>query len=393
MSHEQNSSALPISNPIKKTMNSKGQVEVTFNWIYILVAGTVILLFFAGIIIKQKVSSEEKLASNVIRTLESIYTGASVSEKTKNVVPTSGLIDYTFDYSCTDGTSFIGIQGQSARYEESVQPIFSPTTIRTARLILWSLPYNYPFKTSDLLFVTSDNTLYLIVGESEFKDEFIKAAAPETNTPARINVLDVSSEEFQAVNPGKQYQVRVIDVSGNIISNNDPVPEKLRPFDDHLVTALRFSPDGKQVEFFTKKGDAWKSENQGNPIPILSLGGEKDAAKYAAIFAGSSEIYTCNMAKALKRLQHVHTVYSLRYEELKTIVNTNPASECPNLYEGFDTNLQNLLQKHKLAILTCLQSITNNNDLSACSELQLSADALHTFNSEKLANSLCPALY
>src|SRR3989338_3659037 len=87
----------------------QAQIEVTFNWIYILIAGTVILLFFIGIAMKQKLSSEQQLSGDIVRTLQSIFTAASVSEKTKNTIDISGLQDYTFYFRCQEGTSEYGI--------------------------------------------------------------------------------------------------------------------------------------------------------------------------------------------------------------------------------------------------------------------------------------------
>lgn len=166
----------------------------------------------------------------------------------------------------------------------------------------------------------------------------------------------------------------------------------MRTFDDSLITGLQFTPDGRGVFFFYKKGNQWRQERKGATIPILSLAGSKDAAKFAAIFAGSADIYTCNLGKAIKRLRRVHEVYSLRYEEIKEVVSANPASECPNLYNGFEINLEGLLLNQKVAIQACLLSL-ENDDLSQCSELQASAAALHEFNSKILASSPCPSLY
>ena len=78
----------------------KAQIQVTFSWVYILIAGAVILLFFIGIVVKQKSISEENLATDVVRVMESIFTGAGVSEKTKNFVDISGLADYTLYFNC-----------------------------------------------------------------------------------------------------------------------------------------------------------------------------------------------------------------------------------------------------------------------------------------------------
>ena len=94
----------------KKNKTKKGQIQVTFNWFYVLIAGGVILLFFFGIVMKQQKVSEENLAYDVVRIMESIFTGAGVSEKTKNFIDTSGLVDYTLYFNCDEGTTDFGIK-------------------------------------------------------------------------------------------------------------------------------------------------------------------------------------------------------------------------------------------------------------------------------------------
>src|SRR3989344_3370187 len=89
--------------------SKKGQIEVTFNWVYVLIAGAVIILFFVGIAVKQKASSERALSSDVVRIMESIFTSAGVSEKTKNIIDVSGLSEYTLQFSCSDGVSEFGV--------------------------------------------------------------------------------------------------------------------------------------------------------------------------------------------------------------------------------------------------------------------------------------------
>ena len=71
----------------KPILSRKAQIETQFNWLFILVAGAVILIFFAGIVIKQKSSSEQKIAENVMTDLQSIFTGGSVSTGTLMVFP------------------------------------------------------------------------------------------------------------------------------------------------------------------------------------------------------------------------------------------------------------------------------------------------------------------
>ena len=71
---------------ITSSNGKKAQIQFTFNWIYILIAGMVILIFFVSIVAKQKTSSEEHLNAEVVRVMESIFTASGVSEKTKNFI-------------------------------------------------------------------------------------------------------------------------------------------------------------------------------------------------------------------------------------------------------------------------------------------------------------------
>mgnify|MGYP005657314267 CR=1 FL=1 len=64
----------------------KGQVQLTVNWIYIVIAGAVILLFFAGLVVKGKDAAEKNIAEDVVQVMGNVFTGAGVSEKTKKKI-------------------------------------------------------------------------------------------------------------------------------------------------------------------------------------------------------------------------------------------------------------------------------------------------------------------
>src|SRR3989338_6509639 len=152
------------------TFTKKAQLELGFNWIYMLVAGGVILLFFVGIVVKEKFKAEESLGQDLVRTMESLFTGAQVSEKTKNVIDICGLADFTFYFDCEDKVTTYGLKETSARAENVVDPIFSPHELKATKMIAWSLPYNFPYKVADMLFVTSSNTKYFIYSDSKNSD-------------------------------------------------------------------------------------------------------------------------------------------------------------------------------------------------------------------------------
>ena len=64
----------------------RGQVDIHINWIFILVAGGLILLFFASVAIKQRAVSEAKYNIAVSKDLSAILSSSQVAAGTANVI-------------------------------------------------------------------------------------------------------------------------------------------------------------------------------------------------------------------------------------------------------------------------------------------------------------------
>lgn len=340
-------------------MEKKAQVEITFHWIYVLIAGAVILLFFVGLAVKQKVSSEERLATDVVQILETIFTGAGVSEQTKNFIDTGGLADYELTFSCADGVTEYGLQ-DLASVQNTVDAIFAPEKLQTSLLILWSLPYQLPFKVLDFLLVTSSNTQYVLVGDSGgFRREFVDAAFDQEER-LRLNVDEAELPTVDTVEPGKAYQIRFVFLDGMLPTL--AVPERVRGMDDTKVSAVVFSADGslEKVTYYQKKNEDW--QQVGEPVSIVSLGGERDAAKYAAIVAGNAEMYQCTMQKAFRRLQYVLAVYESKMQSLQEDYKDTNEQNCLRFYDeavGGENSFAYHFPAFKSQVRSCLQNECN----------------------------------
>lgn len=344
-------------------MNSKqGQLEISFNWIYIMIAGVVILLFFTGIIVRQKVASEQQLSTDVVRIMESIFTAAGVSEKTKNSIDTSGITDYTLTFTCENGVGEYGVKDGS-RVQNAIEPVFAPLELHSSRLNLWSLPYKLPFKVIDFLFITSENTKYFLLGNDQFITEFLNETAADDKIRFHINTQHLSTLDDMAV--GNNFQIRVVDFSA-AITDGRAVPSAVKDMDDDRVTAVVFTTDN--VDYYQKQGMVWKKLNRA-PIPIISVGGERDAAKYAAIFAGNDQIYQCNMQKAFYRLKLLNEVYGgaaintgqvggklqeiiSYYEHHPDIASRRP--DCLGHIQVYPQNMVSTLASHQNKVAACL---------------------------------------
>lgn len=363
----------------------KGQMEVTFNWVYILIAGAVILLFFAGLVARQKVVSEERLSGEIVEVMGSILTGAGVSEKTKNFIDASGLVDYTLYFQCLDGVSEFGIKDRPARMQNSIDPIFAPSEIQSSRIVTWSLPYTMPFKVMDFLLIIPSNVKYYITGNNaEFVNEFL-------NSTEGIERSFISG--LQQIEPEENLQVKIIDTSGTVIPSSS-VPVQLQSFEDAEVSAVVFT-GANQVDFYQKQGLSWQKLNF-KPLRIISLPGERDAAKYAAVFAADDEMYWCNMGKAFNRLELLTKVYGGeeiafgeaggKIGELINYYKIGNSGECLGHLEQYNENALDALTKLSHATTAC------RLDPGACVDLIEAAELLKNIN-DKLRVTCSVSLY
>ncbi len=380
-----------------RTFTKKAQLELGFNWIYMLVAGGVILLFFVGIVVKEKFKAQENLGQDLVRTMESLFTGAQVSEKTKNVIDIGGLADFTLYFDCEDQVTTYGLKETSARAENIVDPIFSPNEIKATKMIAWSLPYNFPYKVADMLFVTSSNTKYFIYNplNNPFAKEFFKATGTEFNTKELT-----TEQEYQTLDPGNNFQIRIVDLSGQLITpTKKTIPPSLQKFDNSKVTAIVFTTPNT-FDYYQKQGNTWTKKTV-TPLRVISLPppNERDAAKYAAIFAEDKETYRCSMKKAFTRMKYVTDIYQRKAATIiehysqeatkKEQFTKSATSGCLGYYTDNEPNIQTSLNSLSNKLTSCI----NDPTFTLCEDLVDAADNLKQANQGLSEHGDCISLY
>jgi len=365
-------------------INNKGQVEVSFNWIYVLIAGAVILLFFVGIVAKQKIVSEDSLGQEVLRTMGTIFTGAEVSEKTKNLINTEGLIDYTFYFRCENGLGEYGLQGRGQKIDLPITPLFSPREVKTGQILTWSLPYKLPFKVIDLLIVSSINTKYYLLGEGNLARTFMDSAAG-------FNLEKIDNIN-QPLDVGNNFQVRVIDLSGNQIQEGEAVPPGFRNLDPDKVSAVVFFQEGdlQLVQYYEKdKEERW--HKLGSPVALLAFNGEKDALLTAALFAADGMQLQCNLQKILRRLSYLQEIYQYKLEELERY-SLGLNLDCRNAFNALK-NSWDIYRVDSVSCQTYLANILTARISNPCPTLLFSARNLQRDNKNLQQAGNCVALY
>ncbi len=323
-------------------LGNKGFVEIQFNWIFILIIGGIILMFFIGIAERQKSISEVKVSSKVRSDIKTIFTGARSSTGTASIID---LVGKEISYNC---------EGYSV---ENLNPAqtgisFSPSKIKGFKVTAWSKDWGMPYRISNFLMVTSPNIKYVIIGDSAIAKELNKSLPPNFLVKGNNKQLLLNKDVIKDTNNIKSegnYRIRLV------FFNHDPVGSEglldIITLDNEDVSAINIV--GNSLESFGELRFYNKINGYWSPVPAgisYYLGKE---SVFAAVFADDYKSYNCNMQRAFKQMSIVSDIYIHRTNSL-------------------------------------IKSYQQSGDTTCATQLSLSLDALQSLksNSEKLSSAI-----
>ena len=322
-------------------MTNKKAFEMQFNWLFVLVAGAAILLFFMVVVVKQKNVSETSTKATVLKSMEAIITGAGVSTDTINkiVIPNSDI-----EVSC----GRISIGGVTKQYQNLI--LFAPGLIKGDRLITQTSSFSTPFRATNLLYMTSQQLRYIIIGDNSLAKEINRSLPSEIKKEFYISKPEIKNSN--------NYKVRFVIV-GDMIE----FPKALEKMPDADVTAVRINGDSEKgaIEFWQKEGNSWLSKGSSVYIGKSSLIG--------AVYADNPDLYECNMQNVFSRINLVTKIYA---ERTKILVQNSALSgrqvQCNQFYNNALAKLNSIFaasssfnKENADAIVEHARSLTNEN--------------------------------
>ncbi len=325
----------------------RGQVEIQFNWVMLLIAGALIFLFFFSIIRWAKTSSDESQAAKTSYSLDAILTGASVTKNTVNILE---LPIERIDFYDSIETSCHAYRVDESRNQRNIRNkiLFAPSRIEGSRLITWTLSWNVPFRVDNFLFFSSPLIRYIFIGaEYDPIFQYINKTFPVNLTPEFYTSPPVLQDE-------NNFKVRIVYINQEpkkAPSNSANPVNTFNKMPGEDVTALKITGtdlDNIEVTFYDKTDPA-TAVNTYFTLIDNTRAPVGEAALFGAIFSDHPDYYDCNMQKAIARLKNVAEVYKKRSEALETE------------YSG--TNCYTPHNGAKDALTTYLNSL--NQDLSA----------------------------
>ncbi|MBI2548351.1 hypothetical protein HYW21_03300 [Candidatus Woesearchaeota archaeon] len=292
----------------------KGE-EMQFHWIFILIIGAIILIFFVSIVQKQKSVSQTTIDAQIKVDLRTILTNAMVSDGKTFAITVHNT---PVTYSC-DGFKI----GNLEPFRQGV--MFAPNLLQSqsGKIIVLTRDWAVPFTATNFVYLTSPEIRYIFVSDAEGYGQALFASMPD-NITKEMNTTSIGQTASQ-----NHYKVRFIMV------NRDPsltlFSTELKDMPDEDVTALVITPINGGLEgygtiaFYQKRGAQLIYQSNASYLSRESLLG--------AMYSDTPETYTCAMNEAFAKLSIVTTVLQNRTRTLWEYHQSILTSNCEDYYE------------------------------------------------------------
>jgi len=304
-------------------MFKKGYLQISFAWLFAIIAGIFILflaIFMATKIIQtEQTAQSAKVGKEIGILLNPLETSFETGKVNSLLMPVETRIYSECNNKGNFGNQIIRISQKSFKewtdtdinvYFEN-KYIFSDNPVEGREFYLFSKPFEFPFKVSDLIYITSSLKKYCFA-----------------NAPEEIK------EELLAL---KQQ---------NIIVGDCVKPEEL----------IMVCFGGAECEINVNYNLKYVEKNN------EKMYFEEDALMYAAIFS-NKELYECQLKRLMQRVSVLTSLYRDKSTFLsqRTECSSNlNLLELKNLASNFDSSIS--LER----IYDITNDIKNKNDLAAC---------------------------
>jgi hypothetical protein len=323
-------------------MNKKGFTDSQIHWMFILIAGAIILAFFISIVNNLLKNNESSVVVTIVQDLQTVTTGASISKGTSQLLTKP---NYDFLYACTECLCQFEINKIPVPLGETV--IFAPSKIRGKDMLAWTLDWNAPFRVTNFLYLTTPRVLYVLVYEPGVDSEVLFEYVNET-LPTRLNTKYISPGEVpNSISDQKYDQVRFIFLNAGSPSGTSLNDLKVK-YED--ITAVKIEPfdlnfDNGNLKFYKYSSNGFVVDNfTGTNINVIPYIGKE--AMFGAMFSYNSEVFGCNLHKAYKNMEFIVNLYENRTAYLHDINSGIPCAIDFNVAKDKLDELKNLAKDH-----------------------------------------------
>ncbi len=277
--------------------SKKAMVADQVNWIYVMIAGGVILLLFAGIAVRQKLAADKSYAQDSLKVVDAVMFAPSGS---------SQQIKFPkLDMTVRCNTELELRIGQATPLKP-FEPVFAAEIVKGNYLFSLSKEWDVPYKAANFVYLVSNEIRFVIIYDAQYKvaAERIFSILPDGMSKAKVEKVGSIPES------AKSTVYLVFEPSAS-------------PYSRNLKPSKVISVSGDKITFI---------ETTDKSVPYYG-----DAMILAALYSQDSKRFDCGMKQALQRQAHVQAVYESKIASLKDSKKLDP--NCNTKYFGIVLNL------------------------------------------------------
>ncbi|MEK6834986.1 MAG: hypothetical protein AABX61_01850 [Nanoarchaeota archaeon] len=282
--------------------------QAEFNWIFIIVAGAIILTFFISFGLKYKSLQDEKLAIELLINFDNSLTNLQASSfNTFDVINVPKEIELTCNNFNIESKDYA-----------NTKMIFSPKKLNN-KIYIYYKEFKFPFKVDSLYYILNQNNRYYLVYNSNDKkaEEFAQSLINDLPEKIKSNLIISNVKKtdgkniFINSNLGNSSDVKIVLNQDKIlISKNKIIYDDVNK---ELVYGIIFSEDFDCV--YNKLKSSLDKVIQVNQKKLVLLQGEN-----------------CNYNNLIQYLTKLKTMHFSDTISLETLNLDLESKNCPTLY-------------------------------------------------------------
>lgn len=277
-------------------MNNKATIEISFYWLFVFIAGTIILSFFLFVANKSLNISKERAAIDFSRNLDSFLITALQSSDFERTFFFSNEINF----KCSSTFCEFLINDKSTPFKDKI--IFTPNKI-SDKILFITKSIDIPFRINNAIYLFPLNKKYYFVFDKEVSNnikEILTNLIPKNLNHAFIDINDIA--EIPDYNNVK------------FVFLNTRMPALPENSKKYSISATLLGENF--VEFYLKEENSNYFKKISNKIivpfdiPKLLLG---------AVVTEDPELFNKQLFELTKRINSISLIYLNRLNELPSI--------------------------------------------------------------------------
>ncbi len=305
---------------IKLLKQKKAQVDIQFNWIFILIVGAIILSFFVSVAIWYKGMQEQKINGEIVTKLDSLFTTAKESPRTARYtsIPKVSLTFTCDPNECSTYGCPSAFSGGGVSMPTETEVIFTRKNFEASNIITWSLEWNLPYKIANFLYLTHDGIRYVIVYDDAHANvaHDINVLLAENSYIIKESI-NIDNEDFLLINKNDAF-VRII-----VFADVGSVSEQ--------AVAASLGDAMWDIIYVDGSEDVGTISYYDGNTPYISL-----PMLIGGIFSENAAFFNCNIYKAGIQARLVSSVYLRRTMYLEQYFNEENNMNYCTYYFGTD---------------------------------------------------------